>query len=69
MIEGHTKALTQGKKTGKNKAQDSDVVEIEDEDNAPLSKVSTGIKKVRMGTFEDSGLCKGSAAHFCQKIL
>lgn len=68
MIEGHAKALAKrGKSKGKGKGKEKGEKE-EDEEGTEDAKmevdagdesVDTGIKKVRMGTFEDSGLCKG----------
>lgn len=57
MIEGHTKALAV--RASKTKKGDDEATFSVSEGSKEEQTVSTGIKKVRMGTFEDSGLCKG----------
>lgn len=60
MIEGHAIALAQKKLLKKKpKEKDADLLGLEEEDDMQSAETDTGIKKVRMGTFEDSGLCKG----------
>ncbi|KAI5123378.1 hypothetical protein M0805_006086 [Coniferiporia weirii] len=73
MIEGHAKALLQIQearakaKDGKRKGEDTDLSVVKDDEDGAKTKeggkvgIDVGIKKVRMGTFEDSGLCKGFA--------
>lgn len=63
------KRTKQASKKGKEKASsDEDSDNNDDEDTAsdsdveeapPKAKASAGIRKVRIGTFEDSGKCKG----------
>lgn len=65
MIEGHAKALAKrgkSKEKGKGKEKNEKDENAEDTEDAKMevdAGEDTGIKKVRMGTFEDSGLCKG----------
>lgn len=58
MIEGHTKALAD-RSSSKPKRRDDEEKNDMSERSKEGQTVSTGIKKIRMGTFEDSGLCKG----------
>lgn len=61
MIEGHTRAVqsSASKSKKKNIEKDADLLGLEEGDTSQPQDVSAGIKKVRMGTFEDSGSCKG----------
>ena len=67
MIEGHAKALAkkgkgkEGEKTKGKGSEGEDQEEKADGDGDVGEGVDgdVGIRKVRMGTFEDSGLCKG----------
>lgn len=54
LFEAHrTKASKDKKKAAEDGGEDAGI------ENEAISKEGTWIRKVRMGTFEDSGLCKG----------
>ncbi|KAL5527182.1 hypothetical protein ACEPAG_5973 [Sanghuangporus baumii] len=77
MFEGHARAIAlmkakkkrekEKKKSVKNKKEkNDDLLGIEDEEKDEVEEdidveIDVGIKKVRLGTFEDSGVCKGFA--------
>lgn len=81
MFEGHAKswAIKQAQRErekakkrekGKSKKDDDDLMdtkEDEKEEDEVEVTVDVGIKKVRMGTFEDSGVCKGLVQFFIHK--
>jgi len=58
MLEGHREKALQKKGKGKGKeSEDTDEkTEVDDEEKAPEKK---WIRQIRVGTFEDSGKCKG----------
>ena len=60
MIEGHTKALAERSTTkSKNRDEEMGAAVSTPDESKEEQPITAGIKKVRMGTFEDSGLCKG----------
>lgn len=59
MIEGHAKTLAEkhnNKSKKEKKEKDADLTDEKPDEDV---KADVGIRKIRMGTFEDSGLCKG----------
>ena len=65
MVEAHGKAVAvfgKGREKEKGKKQDKDLEDAEEGEKGgeeEEEEIDLGIRKVRVGQFEDSGLCKG----------